>query len=310
MLKYIYSAAILLIGLCIGLLWNHFFMKQADCHGLSCYTAQNYNLSELVEQPRDLFLNHRNALQLLGGDKNSTTFDHWEPLLNRTTQKAKKHFPLNYRHKSCAVLGNSAKVIGREQGSFIDSHEAVFRINKGPVIGYENDVGSRTTYRVQWSDFRVPDGEDTISIFHLHGSRQNYLKQYIQWVSYMSAIVQKNKTLQKQYRERTMFFKARLPHDFLIVNYWVMSNAANLWFGEEVPFGSPKKELLTSGELTVALALHMCDQVNLFGMSTRKDANRCYYYDDSRTKCRPIGSYIKQFEWLDTLIREGVLKSY
>ena len=48
---------------------------------------------------------------------------------------------------TCAMVTNSGFLLGSKAGKFIDSNECVFRMNDGPVTGYEQDVGSRTTHR-------------------------------------------------------------------------------------------------------------------------------------------------------------------
>lgn len=45
-------------------------------------------------------------------------------------------------------VGNSGNMLHREYGSEIDSREAVFRINYAPTAGYEQYVGSRTTFDI------------------------------------------------------------------------------------------------------------------------------------------------------------------
>jgi hypothetical protein len=60
--------------------------------------------------------------------------------------------------KSCAVVGNSNNLIGSGYGSFIDSHDIVFRMNVAPVEKqYAQDIGYKTNIRfinVKWVDPR------------------------------------------------------------------------------------------------------------------------------------------------------------
>jgi len=51
-----------------------------------------------------------------------------------------------WRFKSCALVGNSGVLRGSRHGTAIDAHEAVFRTNMAPTVGYEDDVGGRTTF--------------------------------------------------------------------------------------------------------------------------------------------------------------------
>ena len=49
---------------------------------------------------------------------------------------------------SCAVVGSSGQLLARQYGAWIDTHDAVFRSNVAPTIGFENAVGNKTNVRV------------------------------------------------------------------------------------------------------------------------------------------------------------------
>jgi len=51
-------------------------------------------------------------------------------------------------YETCAVVGNSGVTLLRLDGKDIDGHDAVFRINLAPVRGFEDHVGSKTTFQV------------------------------------------------------------------------------------------------------------------------------------------------------------------
>ena len=55
---------------------------------------------------------------------------------------------VSLHHRSCAVVGNSASLSGKQHGKAIDAHDAVIRINGAPTDGFEVDVGTKTTYDV------------------------------------------------------------------------------------------------------------------------------------------------------------------
>ncbi|OCT57002.1 hypothetical protein XELAEV_18004125mg, partial [Xenopus laevis] len=50
--------------------------------------------------------------------------------------------------KSCAVVSSSGQMLGSGLGPQIDQAECVLRMNTAPTLGYETDVGSRSSLRV------------------------------------------------------------------------------------------------------------------------------------------------------------------
>lgn len=60
---------------------------------------------------------------------------------------------------TCAVVGSSNLLVGKGQGAEIDAHSAVIRFNDAPTDGHADDVGGRTTLRIQnvmtcgWHEF-------------------------------------------------------------------------------------------------------------------------------------------------------------
>mmetsp|Transcript_54755 Transcript_54755/g.173911 ORF Transcript_54755/g.173911 Transcript_54755/m.173911 type:complete len:269 (-) Transcript_54755:133-939(-) len=72
------------------------------------------------------------------------------------------------KHDSCAVIGNGGGLLLHKFGAEIDNHEVVIRFNGGPVKGFEDHVGSRTTWRLCNSEhFGFHDGEDETVLQHV-----------------------------------------------------------------------------------------------------------------------------------------------
>lgn len=59
-----------------------------------------------------------------------------------------KPFELTLNCSSCALVSSSGMLLGNNAGSQIDSADCVFRLNWAPTLGFEEDVGSKTTVRV------------------------------------------------------------------------------------------------------------------------------------------------------------------
>lgn len=55
---------------------------------------------------------------------------------------------LDFRCGRCAVVSSSGQMLGGGQGQEIDRQDCVIRMNAAPTVGYEADVGNRTSLRV------------------------------------------------------------------------------------------------------------------------------------------------------------------
>ena len=71
-----------------------------------------------------------------------------------TTKETAPDLPDLMKFDTCAVVGSNGNVRNNENyGREIDEHDQVIRFNDAPTVGYEDVVGSKTTIRIQNSDF-------------------------------------------------------------------------------------------------------------------------------------------------------------
>eukprot|EP00899_Mesostigma_viride_P005551 jgi/Mesvir1/14998/Mv14657-RA.1 len=70
--------------------------------------------------------------------------------------------------KTCAVVGSSEILLSCDVGQQIDAHDVVIRLNDAPTVGYERNVGSRTTLRFQGTMRAIfrEGNEFTINLSH------------------------------------------------------------------------------------------------------------------------------------------------
>ncbi|XP_021323934.2 CMP-N-acetylneuraminate-beta-galactosamide-alpha-2,3-sialyltransferase 1 isoform X1 [Danio rerio] len=167
------------------------------------------------------------------------------------------------RCRICAVVGNSGNILGSHYGQLIDSHDFVIRINKGPTKGYETDVGSKTTHRIMYPEsamdldnsthlvllpFKVKDMQWLISVFTTKHITSTYLKV--------------RPTINAD-REKVM-----------IIHPAFIKYVYESWLRKHGSYPS-------TGFITLIFALHICDQVSVFGFGAKLDGNWHHYFDES-----------------------------
>ncbi|XP_022103466.1 alpha-N-acetyl-neuraminyl-2,3-beta-galactosyl-1,3-N-acetyl-galactosaminide alpha-2,6-sialyltransferase-like [Acanthaster planci] len=79
------------------------------------------------------------------------------PRIHSTTQtESRRYIPLETETNrgkllhcgTCSLVSNSGHILRSRMGDEIDEADCVFRLNAAPTLGYERDVGRRTTARV------------------------------------------------------------------------------------------------------------------------------------------------------------------
>uniref|UniRef100_A0A672K6N8 CMP-N-acetylneuraminate-beta-galactosamide-alpha-2,3-sialyltransferase 1-like n=1 Tax=Sinocyclocheilus grahami TaxID=75366 RepID=A0A672K6N8_SINGR len=134
------------------------------------------------------------------------------------------------RCRTCAVVGNSANLVGSHYGSLIDLHDVVFRLNKGPTKGYEKDVGSKTTHRILYPESAVDLDNSTHLVLFPFKIRD------MQWLITL------------------------LKKTVMILHPAFIKYVYEKWLLKHGRYPS-------TGFITILFALHICDQVKLFAFS-------------------------------------------
>ncbi|KAG5670718.1 hypothetical protein PVAND_000962 [Polypedilum vanderplanki] len=60
----------------------------------------------------------------------------------------KKKLFFKTKGKTCVIVSSAGSLVGSNLGEFINSHDIVMRFNHAPTLGFENDVGNKTTIRI------------------------------------------------------------------------------------------------------------------------------------------------------------------
>ncbi|XP_007186031.2 alpha-N-acetylgalactosaminide alpha-2,6-sialyltransferase 2 isoform X2 [Balaenoptera acutorostrata] len=177
----------------------------------------------------------------------------------------------------CAVVGNGGILNGSRQGQNIDAHDYVFRLNGAVIKGFENDVGTKTSFYgftvntmknslISYSNLgftSVPQGQDLRYIFIPSDIRD--------YVMLRSAILgvpvpegpDKGDRPQTYFGPEASASKFKLLHpDFIsylterfLKSKWINTKFRDLY-------------MPSTGALMLLTALHTCDQVSAYGFIT------------------------------------------
>lgn len=168
--------------------------------------------------------------------------------------------------RTCAVVGNSGNLKGSRYGPLINSHDIILRMNTGRVHGYETDVGDRTTHRVMYPESGM-DLDDTTHLVLFPFKIQD-----IEWLT---------KALTTGFHGTSyMPVKSRIKANknlVMVVNPAFMKYVHETWLLKKGRYPS-------TGFIALVMALHICEEVHVFGFGADKDGNWNHYWEELRDK--------------------------
>ncbi|XP_049633216.1 alpha-N-acetylgalactosaminide alpha-2,6-sialyltransferase 2 [Suncus etruscus] len=221
----------------------------------------------------------------------------------------------------CAVVGNGGILNGSHQGPNIDAHDYVFRINGAVIRGFEQDVGTRTSFYgftvntmknslITYQNLgftSVPQGQDLRYIFIPSDFRD--------YVMLRSALLGQcvPEGRDEGDRPQTYFgpeasarkFKLLHPNFISYVTERFLKSKRKARFGDVY--------MPTTGALMLLTALHFCDQVSAYGFMTANYHEFSDHYFD-RVK-KPLVFYVNHDPLLEaelwrSLHEAGILGLY
>ncbi|XP_050775333.1 alpha-N-acetylgalactosaminide alpha-2,6-sialyltransferase 2 [Gopherus flavomarginatus] len=222
----------------------------------------------------------------------------------------------------CAVVGNGGILNGSRQGMEIDAHDFVFRLNGAVIKGFEDDVGTKTSFY----GFTVNTMKNSLIAYREYGFTQIPQSKDLRYIFIPSDIrdyiMLKSAILGSRVQEgydkgddpRTYFGpeasakKFKLLHsDFIhyLTVRFLRSEIINTQYGYLY--------MPSTGALMLLTALHTCDQVSAYGFITdnyRKFSD--HYYE---RKKKPLVFYanhdmLLEAELWKSLHRAGIMKLY
>ncbi|XP_058244044.1 CMP-N-acetylneuraminate-beta-galactosamide-alpha-2,3-sialyltransferase 2 [Hemibagrus wyckioides] len=164
----------------------------------------------------------------------------------------------------CAVVGNSGNLRGTRYGSVIDGHTYIMRINLAPTVGYEEDVGSHTTHH-----FMYPESAKNLAA-NVSFVLVPFKTLDLLWIT--SAL----STGQIRFTYAPVKQFLRVDKDKVqIFNPAFFKYIHDRWTRHHGRYPS-------TGMLVLFFALHVCDEVNVFGFGADNRGNWHHYWEQNR----------------------------
>ncbi|XP_056285413.1 CMP-N-acetylneuraminate-beta-galactosamide-alpha-2,3-sialyltransferase 1-like [Pseudoliparis swirei] len=198
------------------------------------------------------------------------------------------------RCRTCAVVGNSANLKNSHFGPVIDFQSVVIRINKGRTKDFEADVGTRTTHRVMYPESAV-DLDDTTRLVLFAFKILD-----LEWIT---------KALSATFSGRSYApIKSNIKANkdlVMVLNPAFMRYVHEVWLQRKGQYPS-------TGFMALILALHVCDEVHVFGYGADGDGNWSHYWEELRNKKIRTGGHpgLLEFALIEELDRNQIIKFY
>ncbi|XP_040044988.2 CMP-N-acetylneuraminate-beta-galactosamide-alpha-2,3-sialyltransferase 1 [Gasterosteus aculeatus] len=191
------------------------------------------------------------------------------------------------RCRTCAVVGNSRNLLKSHYGPLIDFQDYVIRINRGHSKGFEADVGNRTTHHVMYPESASQLDNTTHPVLFTFKIRD------LEWIT---------KVLSTQPSGRKSNFNKDLV---MVLNPAFMRHIHQVWLHKKGDYPS-------TGFMALVFALHICDEVHVFGFGADSDGNWSHYWDkvpDQKVKTGPHPGKV-EYEMIEELASHQILKFY
>ncbi|XP_076013237.1 CMP-N-acetylneuraminate-beta-galactosamide-alpha-2,3-sialyltransferase 1-like [Genypterus blacodes] len=189
------------------------------------------------------------------------------------------------RCRTCSVVGNSGNLKGSQYGRLIDRSDLIIRMNQGPTVGFEEDVGTRTTHHFLYPESAMDLDNDTSLVLI------PFKVQDLQWL--ISALT--TGTIKRTYMPVLSRIKAN-KDKVLILNPTFFKYVYDSWMDGHGRYPS-------TGFLSLLFALHVCDKVSVFGFGANQEGIWHHYWEDVSTGSNAgvhSGDHERNITWLLT----------
>ncbi|CAM5092491.1 unnamed protein product [Natator depressus] len=196
----------------------------------------------------------------------------------------------------CAVVGNSGNLRGSGYGREIDRHDFVMRMNQAPTVGFEADVGGRTTHH-----FMYPESAKNLPA-NVSFVLVPFKALDLLWITSALSTGQ----IRFTYAPVKPFLRVD-KEKVQIYNPAFFKYIHDRWTEHHGRYPS-------TGMLVLFFALHVCDEVNVFGFGADSWGNWHHYWENNRYagEFRKTGVHDADFEAhiIDMLVKTSKINVY
>lgn len=222
--------------------------------------------------------------RLTDNDRQGVTREAAERMFSRISEQSPV-FPSSRRRQLCAVVGASRNLLGSRYGPLIDGHDMVFRVNRAPTDDYDSDVGTRTSYQVVWPrDLEEWElGRDAVLL--------------------MTPVTANTRRVFDKILYRVEDDYRWDPGRVRIIHPEFVKYLHERWTGGRGDYPS-------TGFIALMLALHVCDEVDVFGFGADAQGRWDRYYEDVVEEVRSFHAPDLEGRLRGEMERAGLLKVF
>ncbi|XP_069801673.1 type 2 lactosamine alpha-2,3-sialyltransferase isoform X2 [Dendropsophus ebraccatus] len=251
---------------------------------MNIYNQENHHLVSEIEP--FLCENYRKQSALLGSNRVDLPYGtrrgerYFDMALKRLPKCDLPDDIKNISCKKCVVVGNGGVLRNSTLGKKIDSYDVIIRMNDGPVLGYEEDVGQKTTFRLCYPESIFADS------LHYDPNTTVVLMMFkphdVKWLSEL--LLHRSVSTYGFWKKPAMKLIYQ-PHQLRVLNPFILKQVSQNLLN--FPTNFPKTEKPkhpTTGIIAITLAMHMCNEVHIAGFKynlTSLNSSLHYYGNET-----------------------------
>jgi hypothetical protein len=214
-------------------------------------------------------------------DPAGLTYEAAERMFSRLSGREPIFSPTGH-DTSCAVVGASRNLLGSRYGPLIDAHDVVFRVNRAPTEDFVADVGKKTTHHVAWP---TDLGEN-------QADRRAYLL--------FNPMTLHSPNLFDRLLSLVEYDLGWDPSKVRIIHPGFVMYLHQNWM--EARRGFP-----STGLIALMIAMHVCDEVRVFGFGADAQGRWDRYYEDDPAARTDLHSVDYEGEFRRDLAERGLV---